>query len=100
MEKKWEEMSPKEKRGARFADWASPKLPDGKDLPFQSPEAKAEYKARVQRFKDVIELKKPDRVPIMVMATFMPSYLTGVLPYDVMYDTEKLKSSFMKYLLD
>jgi hypothetical protein len=100
MEKKWEEMSVKEKRDARFADWASPKLPDGKDLPFQSPEAKAEYKARVQRFKDVVELKKPDRVPIMVMATFMPSYLTGVLPYDVMYDTEKLKSSFMKYMLD
>jgi hypothetical protein len=100
MEKKWEQMSAKEKRDARFADWASPKLPDGKDLPFQSPEAKAEYKARVQRYKDVVELKKPDRVPIMIMATFMPSYLTGMLPYDVMYDTEKLKSSFMKYMVD
>ena len=42
MEKKWEEMSAKKKRDARFADWASPKLPDGNDLPFQSPEAKAE----------------------------------------------------------
>jgi hypothetical protein len=100
MEKKWEEMSAKEKRDARFADWASPKLPDGNDLPFQSPEAKAEYKARVQRYKDIIELKKPDRVPIMLMATFMPSYLGGALPRDVMYDTEKLKSSFTKFMVD
>jgi hypothetical protein len=100
MEKKWEEMSAKEKRDARFADWASPKLPDGNDLPFQSPEAKAEYKARVQRYKDVIELKKPDRVPIMLMATFMPSHLGGALPYDVMYDAEKLKSSFTKFMVD
>jgi hypothetical protein len=100
MEKKWEEMTAKEKRDSRFADWASPKLPDGKDLPFQSSEAAATYKTCVQRYKDVIELKKPDRVPIMLMATFMPMYLMGVRPYDVMYDTEKLKSSFMKFMID
>jgi hypothetical protein len=34
------------------------------------------------------------------MSTFMPSYLSGALPYDVMYDTEKLKSSFTKYMVD
>jgi hypothetical protein len=100
MEKKWEEMSPVEKRETRFATWASPKLPDGKDLPFQSPEAEADYKARVQRYKDVIELKKPDRVPILIMATFMPANLLGVPPYDVMYDTDKLKSAYTKYLVD
>jgi hypothetical protein len=100
MERKWEEMTAKEKRDSRFADWASPKLPDGKDLPFQSSEAAAIYKTCVQRYKDVIELKKPDRVPIMLMATFMPSYLGGASAYDVMYDTKKLKSSLMKFMVD
>jgi len=100
MEKKWEEMSPGEKRETRFATWSSPKLPDGKDFQFQSPEAEVNYKARVQRFKDVIELKKPDRVPILIMSTFMPANLHGVLPYDVMYDTDKLKTAYTKFMVE
>jgi hypothetical protein len=100
MEKKWEEISAAEKKETRFATWASPKLPDGKDLPFQSQEAEADYKARVQRYKDVIELKKPDRVPILIMATFMPANLLSVPPYDVMYDTDKLKSAYTKFMVE
>jgi hypothetical protein len=100
MEKKWEEMSPGEKRETRFITWSSPKLPDGKYLQFQSPEAETNYKARVQRFKDVIELKKPDRVPILIMSTFMPANLHGVPPYDVMYDTDKLKSAYTKFMVE
>lgn len=100
MEKEWEEMSADEKRETRFATWASPKLPTGEDLPFKSPEAEANYKARVQRFKDVIGLKKPDRVPVFILATFMAADLYGVAPHDVMYDYEKLKSTYLKYLVD
>ncbi len=100
MEKKWDEMSIQEKRDVRFAAWASPKTPDGKDLQFQNAEAEAMYKASVQRFRDVIELRKPDRVPIMLMTTFMPAFLGGASAYEVMYDTEKLKSSFLKFMTE
>ena len=100
MEKQWEEMSVQEKRDSRCAAWSSPKIPTGEDLPFQSPEAEANYKARVQMFKDVVELKKPERVPILVMATFMPAHLQGIKPYDCMYDTEVLKDMFINYMTD
>ena len=100
MEKQWKDMTVQEKRDSRFEKWASPKDPEGKDFPFESPEAKAEYKARVKRYQDVIELKKPDRVPILIMATFMPAFLYNVKPYDCMYDTDVLKSTFTNYMVD
>jgi uroporphyrinogen-III decarboxylase len=92
------EKTAKEKREARFADWFSPKLPDGNDIPFQNPESEAAYKATVQRFKDIIELKKPDRVPILILATFMQAHLKGVTPGEVMTDPQKLVSVNMDFL--
>jgi len=96
MEKKWEEMSAREKRESRFKTWLS-----AQGVKFQSPEAEASYKASVIRLKDVIELKKtPDRVPVLLLATFMAAHLYGVTPREVMHNTEKLGSIFKKYLLD
>jgi hypothetical protein len=96
MEKKWEEMSAKEKREARFKTWLS-----AEGVKFQSPEAEASYKASVTRFKDAIELKKtPDRVPVLLLATFMPVHLYDVTPGEAMYNPEKLVSTCKKYLLD
>ncbi len=101
MEKKREEMMAEEKREARFETWLSPKDPEGNDIQFQSPEAKASYKATVTRFKDIIELKKtPDRVPVITLATFMPAHLYGVTPREVMYNPEKLVSIWKKFIED
>ena len=95
MEKKWEAMTADEKRADLFAKWLSPP-----GVKFASPEAEKGYKERVTRIKDAIELKKPDRVPVFPMTGFFPAYYAGFTPRDVMYDYDKLMSSFSKYVLD
>ena len=97
MEKKWEEMTAEERQEARFDKWLSP--PDG--IAFKSPEAEASHKAIITRFKDAVQMKKtPDRVPIYTLFTFMPADLYGVAPGELMYDPEKLVSTWKRYLAD
>jgi hypothetical protein len=96
MEKKGTEMSAIEKREARFQAWLSPE-----GVEFQSPEAENTYKAAIQRFKDALLMEKlPDRVPVLVLATFMPAYLYGVTPHEAMYDTDKLIAAHRQFLID
>jgi uroporphyrinogen-III decarboxylase len=95
MEKKWEEMTPDEKRNDLIAKWLSPA-----GVKFVNAEAEKGYKARVQRILDAVNMKKPDRVPVFPMTGFFPAYYAGFTPYDVMYDYDKLMSSFRKYVLD
>lgn len=96
MEKKWTEMSAAEKRDARFAEWYAA---DG--IKFQSPEAEANYKAAVTRFKDAILRENvPDRVPVFPFGTFMQTHLYGVTPYECMYDYGKLLSTHKRFLQD
>ena len=96
MEKKWEEMTAEEKRKARLEAWIAPQGDQ-----FQSPDAEASYRAAVVRFKDAVQMeKKPDRVPILLLATFMPSYLYGVTAHEAMYDTDKLLAAHKKFLED
>ena len=101
MEKKWEEMTAKEKRDARFEAWLSPKDPQGNDLQFESPEAEATYKASATRFKDAVLIeKKPDRVPVFPLGTFMFTHLYGVTPKECLYDYPKLTATFRRFLED
>lgn len=94
MEKKWEEMSAKEKREARFKTWLS-----AEGVKFQSPEAEATYKAAIMRFKNAVLMEKvPDRVPIFPLGTFLQTSLYGVTPYEAMYDYGKLISSHKRFL--
>jgi uroporphyrinogen-III decarboxylase len=95
MEKKWQEMSAEEKREARFATLLS-----AEGVHFQSPEAEASFKANVKRLKDVIQLKKPDRVPVLILGTFVQAHLYGVTPFECMYQYEKLISVHRKFLQD
>jgi len=96
MEKKWEEMSAKEKREARFKTWLS-----AEGVKFENPEAENTYKKAVMRFKDAVLMEKvPDRVPIFPLGTFFQTYLYGVTPYEAMYDYGKLVSAHIKYLKD
>jgi len=95
MEKKWDEMSVSERRESRYKSWYSPE-----GVEFKTPEAEASYRATVTRFKDILELKQPDRVPILTICTFMPSDLYGVTPYEVMNDGEKLASIFTQFVED
>jgi hypothetical protein len=100
MEKKWEEMSPDEKQEAQFQKLLAPKDPEGNDLKFQSPEAEAAFKASIKRFKDAIQLKEPDRVPVTVFPGWFPVLYSGMTPQEVMYDYEKCAAAFKKFVLD
>jgi hypothetical protein len=94
MEKKWQEMSSQEKRESRFQTWMS-----APGVKFQSPEAEANYKAAVTRFRNVVLLEKlPDRVPVFPLGTFMPGHLYGVTPHESMYDYGKLLGAHKRYL--
>jgi hypothetical protein len=96
MEKKWEEMSSDEKQEALFDRWLSPE-----GVEFASPEAEKLYKERTTRFRDAIQLKRlPDRVPVFLMPSFAPAFYTGLTPYDVMNDLEKVKPAWKKFYLD
>jgi hypothetical protein len=94
--KSWAEMSPDERRTARIETWLA-----AEGVTFESPEAEATYRAGVTRFCDAAELKKiPDRVPIMMNATFMPADLYDVTPHALMYDPDLLTSTFKRFLAD
>jgi hypothetical protein len=88
-------MSPQEKRNSRFDGWLSPP-----GVKFLNSEAEATYKATVNRFRDVVDLKVPDRVPVLQLGTFIQPSIYGVTPHEVMYDAEKLKAVNIRFLQD
>ena len=89
-------MSAAEKRGGRFRTWSA-----AEGVQFEGPEAKAAYHEAVARFRDIVLMeKKPDRVPVFVMGTFLQPYLYGVTPYEAMYDTDKMLAAQLSFLKD
>ena len=85
-----------EKQEDRFETWLS-----GEGIPFASPEAEEDYKARVTLIKDAIQLKKtPARIPICPSAGFFPMQYAGVSFYDAMYDYDALTRAWEKYCSD
>jgi hypothetical protein len=81
--KNWGDMTPTERRAWRIEKWRNP------DVAWASPEAEAEYKARVDRIVAAIDLKKPDRVPIRLNMGFWPAKSAGITPYEAMSDAVK-----------
>ena len=57
-EKAWAAMTPAERSADRIEKWRDP------GAPFVSPQAEADYKARVGRLIAAINLEEPDRVPV------------------------------------
>lgn len=85
IEKPWRELSPDEKLQRRLAAWlAAP------GIKFATPEAEADYKARVTRLIDAILLEKtPDRVPVTPSFGEFGATYCGYSPKDIMYDVDK-----------
>jgi hypothetical protein len=100
MEKTWAEMSADEKLEANFQKLLSPKDPEGNDLQFQSPEAKANYKASITRIRDAIQLNEPDRVPITVLPSMFPFINAGMTVEEAMYDYGKCTAAFKEFILE
>jgi uroporphyrinogen-III decarboxylase len=90
--KNWSELSPEQKREERFKRWLSP------NIKFDSPEAEKLYKERTTRFIKAIKLEEPDRVPVLLPSGFFPAYYAGMNLKTVMYDYDKLKEAYLKFI--
>src|SRR3989338_362667 len=94
-EKSWQEMTPDEKLQKRIDAWlAAP-------IEFVSPQAEADYKARIKRFLDAATLRKiPDRVPVMPNLGGFVQHYYGFTQKDMMYDPDKVNDASMKATLE
>ena len=57
-------------------------------------------KEREQRVRDAIQLKVPDRVPLLPFFQFFPAFYAGITPEEAMYDYEKAYSAYKKTIID
>lgn len=90
-DKKWEDMTPEEKRADRLNRW----LNNDSNLPDEA--AKQAYRTRVQRLIDVYNVKEPDRVPVNLPVGNLPLKLAGIDTYTAMYDMEKAMEATAKF---
>ncbi len=67
---------------------------------FQSPEAERFYKERARRIADVVQLKIPDRVPVVPSFGSFPVFYHGYTGEEGMFDPIKTCQAFKNALLD
>jgi len=91
----WNSLSPDEKMEARFEYWIS-----GAGTKFATAEAEKTFRRRAQLIKDIVQLKKPDRVPCTPMADAYMADYGGIRYGDMFYDTEKAAQAIIKFHRD
>lgn len=91
----WVELTWQQKRDERFKQWINPD-----DVNFVSPEAKKNYKARATRLARAAKMEIPDRVPCAVPTGWFPAMNAGITLKEVMYNPEKMKWAWLKFLDD
>ncbi|MCJ7593712.1 MAG: uroporphyrinogen decarboxylase, partial [Desulfobacterales bacterium] len=95
MDHEWAGLSVEEKTEKLFESWLRPK-----GVNFISPEAEKAYRARATRIRDAVQLKLPDRVPVVISAGDFPIHYAGMTVQEGMYDYDKLCSAYQKFNLD
>ena len=88
-------MTPQEKLDQRITAWMSI---DNKT--FDSDVVAAAYQRRAQRFMDVVNLKQPDRVPNLFMASGYMMIYGGATLADTFYNVERAGRAMFKFLED
>jgi hypothetical protein len=78
-----------------FHSWLAPR-----GIDFLSQEAEKAYRERVSRIKDAIQLKMPDRVPVILSVGFSPARYAGMTAREAMYDYDKACQAYEKYTFD
>jgi hypothetical protein len=91
----WKELTPDQKRQARFKRWL-----DAPGVKFKNKQAEQLYKTRVTRFIKAISLEEGDRVPCNLPVGWFPAYYAGYDLHTVMYDYEKQKKAWLKFMYD
>ncbi len=80
----WQSLTADEKLERRIKAWL-----EAPGINFVSSQAKADYKARVTRLLDAMQLRKPDRVPIIPSLGGLAAAYCGYTHKDMMYDADK-----------
>jgi hypothetical protein len=91
----WNKLTAVEKREARLQSWM-----DVSAMQFANEEAKARFQANTQMVKDVLALKKPQRVPVLPWIGVYPAEYGGITVEEAMYDYDKLGQAFTKFNVD
>jgi hypothetical protein len=91
----WKELAPDQKRQARFKRWLN-----APGVKFKNKEAEQLYKTRVNRFIKAISLEEADRIPCNLPVGYFPAYYVGYDLHTVMYDYEKQKQAWLKFMYD
>ncbi|MBN2337247.1 MAG: hypothetical protein JXP48_01805 [Acidobacteria bacterium] len=77
----WSSLTAEQKRQYRLDAWVR-----GDGIEFDGPEAAAAYRERAQRFRDALELRVPDRVPIAGLGGAFIYRRMGIPQKATMYD--------------
>ena len=58
------------------------------------------YNERLARIRDCINLKEPDRVPVVAKTDFFTASYAGISSYDLLYDKKKMIAAYEKIAKD
>ena len=86
-------LTPDEKRAYRLNRF----LESGKNIPFVNQEAERNYTQRVKRFVDVMNVEKPDRVPVNAWAGNLPLAMAGLETRTAYYEPAKACEASVKF---
>jgi len=91
----WIQMTSEEKMDARLSGWISTE-----DKKLETFEIVQQYKERTQRYRDVVKLQQPDRVPIILSAGNYVADYSNISHGDMFYDYDKAVQAFIKFHTD
>lgn len=89
----WNELSPLERRKARLDTWQNA------PVEFVSPEAKAQYKERIERLRKIYDMEPHDR-PLADLFMGANEYVVrrkGIQGEDIVYNHEKLREPLLEF---
>jgi hypothetical protein len=84
VDKEWAGLSPEAKLEKMFKSWLKPQ-----GIDFISLEAEKAYQERVTRIKDAIQLRVPDRVPVIPYVGNFPARYAGMTIQEAMYNPDR-----------
>ena len=58
------------------------------------------YRKREKRIRDAVQLKEPDRVPVVTHFGFFPARYAGITFEDAMYDSDKMMAAWVNATLE
>lgn len=88
----WDTLDWRERRQLRFERWRS-----APGIQFIDDAVKKDFQDRVQLLIDVVDLKKPARVPVTTSAGYYVGKYSGLSKREAMYDYEKAAAAVRKY---